>query len=92
MPASFRGAVAATIGAKPLLVAGDAAQRAAAALAKRPATAVLEGSAPGAVGTLRAGLRLLRLGRAPKAPRPLYLRFPDVTLSDIRQKSSRGTT
>jgi tRNA threonylcarbamoyladenosine biosynthesis protein TsaB len=92
MPASFRGAVAATIGAKPLLVAGDAAQRAAAALAQRPATAVLEGSAPGAVGALRAGLRLLRLGRAPKAPRPLYLRFPDVTLSDIRQKSSRGTT
>ena len=92
MPASFRGAVAATIGAKPLLVAGDAAQRAAAALAQRPATAVLEGSAPGAVGTLRAGLRLLRLGTAPKAPRPLYLRFPDVTLSDIRQKSSRGTT
>ena len=92
MPASFRGAVAATIGVKPLLVAGDAAQRAAAALAQRPATAVLEGSAPGAVGTLRAGLRLLRLGTAPKAPRPLYLRFPDVTLSDIRQKSSRSTT
>jgi tRNA threonylcarbamoyladenosine biosynthesis protein TsaB len=92
MPASFRGAVAATIGAKPLLVAGDAAQRAAAALAQRPATAVLEGSAPGAVGTLGAGLRLLRLGRAPKAPRPLYLRFPDVTLSDIRQKSIRGRT
>jgi tRNA threonylcarbamoyladenosine biosynthesis protein TsaB len=92
MPFLFREAVAATIGANPLLVAGDAAQRAAAALAKRPATAVLEGSAPGAVGTLRAGLRLLRLGRAPKAPRPLYLRFPDVTLSDIRQKSSRGTT
>ena len=92
MPFLFREAVATIIGANPLLVAGDAAQRAAAALAQRPATAVLEGSAPGAVGTLRAGLRLLRLGTAPKAPRPLYLRFPDVTLSDIRQKSSRSTT
>ncbi len=81
LPTSFRGAVAATIGAKPLLIAGDAAQRAAAALARRPATAVLAGSAPSAVGTLRAGLRLLRLGRAPNTPRPLYLRAPDVTLT-----------
>jgi tRNA threonylcarbamoyladenosine biosynthesis protein TsaB len=47
MPFLFREAVAAIIGASPLLVAGDAAQRAAAALAQRPATTVLEGSAPG---------------------------------------------
>jgi hypothetical protein len=71
MPFLFREAVAATIGANPLLVAGDAAQRAAAALAQRPATTVLEGSAPGAVGALRAGLRLLRLGKAADGPRPL---------------------
>jgi tRNA threonylcarbamoyladenosine biosynthesis protein TsaB len=92
MPLMFREAVAATIGANPLLVAGDAAQRAAPALAQRPDTAVLEDSAPGAIGTLRAGLRLLRLGSAADAPRPLYLRPPDVRLPKIPQKPSRGRT
>jgi tRNA threonylcarbamoyladenosine biosynthesis protein TsaB len=90
MPFLFREAVAATIGANPLLVAGDAAQRAAAALAQRPDTVVLEDSAPGAVGTLRAGLRLLRLGSATDAPRALYLRPPDVTPPETPQKLSRG--
>ena len=92
MPFMFREAVAATIGANPLLLAGDAAQRAAPALAQRPDTAVLEDSAPGAIGTLRAGLRLLRLGSAADAPRPLYLRPPDVRLPKIAQKPSRGGT
>jgi tRNA threonylcarbamoyladenosine biosynthesis protein TsaB len=92
MPFMLREAVAATIGANPLLVAGDAAQRAAPALAQRPDTAVLKDSAPGAVGTLRAGLRLLRCGSAADAPRPLYLRPPDVTLAEIPQKPSRGRT
>ena len=89
MPFLFREAVAATIGANPLLVAGDAAQRAAAALAQRRDTAVLEDSAPGAVGTLRAGLRLLQLGSAVDSPRPLYLRPPDVTLAEIPLEPSR---
>ena len=92
MPFVFRETVAAIIGANPLLVAGDAAQRAAPGLAQRPDTAVLEASAPGAVGTLRAGLRLLRLGSATDAPRPLYLRPPDVRLPKIPQKPSRGGT
>jgi len=76
MPFLLREAVTATIGANPLLVAGDAAQRAAAALAQRPDTAVLESSAPGAVGSLRAGLRRLRRGSAADLPCPLYLRPP----------------
>ena len=92
MPALFRKAVTATIGANSLLIAGDAARRAAAALAHRPDTAVLEDTAPGAVGTLRAGFRLLRLGSTADAPRPLYLRPPDVTLAEIPQKPSRGRT
>jgi tRNA threonylcarbamoyladenosine biosynthesis protein TsaB len=91
MPFLLREAVAATIGANPLLIAGDAAQRAAAALEQRPDTAVLEDSAPGAVGALRAGLHLLRLGKA-DAPRPLYLRPPDVTLPEIPLKRSRART
>ncbi|MBV8505018.1 MAG: tRNA (adenosine(37)-N6)-threonylcarbamoyltransferase complex dimerization subunit type 1 TsaB [Alphaproteobacteria bacterium] len=88
MPALIREAADATIGANPLLIAGDAAQRAAAALGQRPDTAVLQDSAPGAIGTLRAGLRLLRLGKAGDAPRPLYLRPADVTLPQIPQKPS----
>ncbi len=92
MPSLFHEAVAATTGANPLLVAGDAAQRAAAALAQRRDTAVLEDSAPDAVGTLLAGLRLLQLGRAVDSPRPLYLRLPDVTLAEIPKKPSRGRT
>ncbi len=91
-PFLFRQAVDATIGASPLLVAGDAAQRAAAALARRQDTAVLEVSAPGAVGILRAGLRLLRLGKEAHARRPLYLRPPDVTLPEVPQKPSCART
>jgi tRNA threonylcarbamoyladenosine biosynthesis protein TsaB len=90
MPFLLREAVAETIGANPLLITGDAALRAAAALEQRPDTIVLEDSAPGAVGALRAGLHLLRLGKAADAPRPLYLRSPDVTLSETRLKRSRA--
>jgi tRNA threonylcarbamoyladenosine biosynthesis protein TsaB len=90
MPFFIREAVAEAIGANPLLIAGDAAQRAAAALEQRPDTVVLEDSAPGAVGALRAGLRLLRFGKAADVPRPLYLRSPDVTLPETRLKGSRA--
>jgi tRNA threonylcarbamoyladenosine biosynthesis protein TsaB len=90
MPFLLRDAVAETIGANPLLITGDAARRAAAALEQRPDTVVLEDSAPGAVGALRAGLHRLRLGKAADAPRPLYLRSPDVTLSETRLKRSRA--
>jgi len=80
MPSVLGDVVDATIGGMPLLIAGDAAQRAGAALAQRPDTAVLKGSAPDATAALRAGLRLLRLQNSAGTPRPLYLRPPDVTL------------
>lgn len=92
MPFALGDATNAAVGTMPLLIAGDAAQRAAAALAPRRDTSVLEDSAPGAVGTLRAGLRLLRLGTAENAPRPLYLRPPNVTLPEGMRKPSRGRT
>jgi tRNA threonylcarbamoyladenosine biosynthesis protein TsaB len=92
MPVLFREVVAATIGSNSLLIAGDAAKRAVAALEQRRDTAILEDSAPGAVGALRAGLRLLRLGKAADAPRPLYLRPPDVTLPETPLKRSRART
>lgn len=90
MPFMLGEVVAATVGARPLLIAGDAAQRASAALTQRPDTAVLADSAPGAVGALRAGLRRQRLGKATDAPRPLYLRPPDVTLHERSQGLSRA--
>jgi tRNA threonylcarbamoyladenosine biosynthesis protein TsaB len=82
MPFMLAEVVATTVGERPLLIAGDAAQRASAALAQCPDIAVLAASAPGAVGALRAGLRQLRLGIAADAPRPLYLRPPNVTLPE----------
>ena len=92
MPFMLGEAVAATVGARPLLIAGDAAHLASAALAQRRDTSALADSAPGAVGTLRAGLRQLRLGKAADAPRPLYLRPPDVTLPEGPQRLIRTRT
>jgi tRNA threonylcarbamoyladenosine biosynthesis protein TsaB len=91
MPATLGTAVSAAIGAAPLLIAGDAAQRAALALAKYADASILEGSAPDAVGALRAGLHRWR-GERVEAPQPLYLRPPDVTLSSGHQRwpSSRA--
>jgi tRNA threonylcarbamoyladenosine biosynthesis protein TsaB len=87
MPSALGDVVDATIGGMPLLIAGDAAQRAGAALAKRPDTAVLKGSAPGAIYALRAGLRLAQLKNSADISRPLYLRPPDVTLPNGSRKS-----
>ncbi len=90
MPIALGGAVNVTIGAAPLLVAGDAAQRAALLLAERPYTRILIGSAPSAVGVLQAALRALQLGTERAPPRPLYLRPPDVTFAGRRREPDRG--
>jgi tRNA threonylcarbamoyladenosine biosynthesis protein TsaB len=90
MPGALGRAVDEAIGAAPLLIAGDAAQRAADALCKRPHTSVLEDSAPDAVGVLRAALYRRRLRGRDGTPRPLYLRAPDVTLSRGRQRARPG--
>jgi len=92
MPSTLGALVDATVGRMPLLIAGDAAQRAGATLAERPNTAILKDLAPEAVGALRAGLRLLRLGEPAPDPRPLYLRAPDVTLPDGSRKPSLART
>jgi tRNA threonylcarbamoyladenosine biosynthesis protein TsaB len=80
MPEALLETVNLIVGEAPLLIAGDAAQRAASALSNRAAAIRLEGSAPEAAGVLRAGLRRRHGGRS-VAPRPLYLRPPGVTLS-----------
>ena len=68
------------IGAAPVAIAGDAAGRAASALATRVGTTVLENSAPDAAGVLRVALRRWRADERAGKPVPLYLRSPDVTL------------
>jgi tRNA threonylcarbamoyladenosine biosynthesis protein TsaB len=85
MPAALGKMLNEQIGAAPVLIAGDAARRAASALPHREDIAVLEGSAPDAAGVLRAS-RSRWLTAGGDAPRPLYLRPPDVTVATQRQR------
>lgn len=81
MPAVLAESLSGLIGAAPLVVAGDAAQRAADMLLPRSSTIVIDRSAPDAAGVLRGVLRLARTGESLVKPLPLYLRPPDVTVS-----------
>jgi len=89
MPAALSETLQQIIGAAPLLVAGDAAQRAASILAQRPDTIVAEGSAPDAAGVLRSVLRRRRLCPRTARPLPLYLRPANVTISNTHQRAGR---
>jgi len=89
MPAALDEVLCGFIGSTPLLVAGDAAQRAANVLSRRPGTKVAEGSAPDATGVLQAVLRCWRTGEQGVKPLPLYLRPPDVTFSIARKNGER---
>jgi tRNA threonylcarbamoyladenosine biosynthesis protein TsaB len=80
MPAALAQMVHTAVGAVPLLIAGDAAHRAACVLSDCMDVVARENSAPDAVGVWRAGLDRWCDG-AVDPPRPLYLRPPDVTLS-----------
>jgi tRNA threonylcarbamoyladenosine biosynthesis protein TsaB len=80
MPAQLAGMVGAIAGARPLLIAGDAAERAGAALSCRSDVVILAGSAPDARGVWRAALARWRQGARADDARPLYLRPPGVTL------------
>jgi len=81
MPLELDEALGRLIGAAPLFVAGDAAQRAARALLPRSQITVIEGSEPDAIGVLRAVLRRARSGQLHAPPSPLYLRPPDASIS-----------
>ena len=81
MPAALNERLSAIIGGAPLLIAGDAAQRAASNLSKRPDTMVAAASAPDAAGVLQAALCRWPLPEQRAKPAPLYLRPPDVTFS-----------
>jgi tRNA threonylcarbamoyladenosine biosynthesis protein TsaB len=90
MPGGLSDVVNAMIGSLPLLIAGDAAQRAAVMLSQRPDITVFSDSAPDAIGALRAALRRLRVGERNSGARPLYLRPPDVMLPVERRKPALG--
>ena len=89
MPAALDKALSGLIGRAPLVVAGDAAQRAADTSLPRSRTIVVEESAPDAAGVLQAVLRRARGGEDRLKPLPLYLRPPDVTVSMAHQGSRR---
>ena len=72
-------------GGAPLLIAGDAAEAATAALNGRAGCTIAGDSAPDAKGVAAAAWRQLRGGAAAGPVRPLYLRPPDVTLPKRRQ-------
>jgi tRNA threonylcarbamoyladenosine biosynthesis protein TsaB len=74
------------LGGAPLVIAGDAAAAAAAALGSRDGVSTIAGSAPDAGGVLAAAAG--QIAAPDRRPRPLYLRPPDVSVP----KGSRGTS
>lgn len=85
LPDCLADYVARLVGRAKLLIAGDAAEVAAAVLSRCAGVAIARGSAPSAQGVARAALGQLRRDAAPGPVRPLYLRPPDVTLPGRRQ-------
>jgi tRNA threonylcarbamoyladenosine biosynthesis protein TsaB len=80
MPAALAEHVGALAGDSRLLIAGDVAEIAAAALAGRFEAEIAVDSAPDARGVLAAALRQIEREPAKSPVRPLYLRPPDVTM------------
>ena len=72
-------------GGAPLLIAGDAADAAAAALEPGAALRVAHHSAPDALGVAAAARQRLHAADAGEPVRPVYLRPPDVTLPARRR-------
>jgi tRNA threonylcarbamoyladenosine biosynthesis protein TsaB len=85
LPEALADYVAGFSGATPLLIAGDAADMAAAAFRDRFDVSIAAGSAPDARGVLAAALRQIARDPADSPARPLYLRPPDVTLPKRRE-------
>lgn len=80
MPAALAEHVGVIAADSALLLAGDIAEIAAAALADRFDTEIAVESAPDARGVLAAALRQIAREPAGSPVRPLYLRPPDVTI------------
>ena len=85
IPEALAEFVTASIAGRSLVIAGDAAARAQAALAASGYLSVVEGGEPAAIGALRVILRRWHRGEQPGPARPYYLRPPDVTLMADRK-------
>ena len=84
LPKALPGFAQAAVGRK-LVVAGDAAARAAAALGARPGTILVEDQEARALGALRAAMQRWRGGERGEVPvQPFYLRPPDATPAAAR--------
>ena len=91
MPAELGEAVEAVCGSAPVLIAGDAACRAASLLSEKVAATRLEDIATDCGRCVAGGLGALRLGERQDAARPLYLRPPQVTLPKARPAAHPGS-
>jgi len=89
-PDALADHVAATVGAAPLLIAGDMAEAAVKALRRGVGIEVAAGSAPDAMGVLAAAWRQATSNPAGNPLRPLYLRPPDVSLPKRRSPLATG--
>jgi tRNA threonylcarbamoyladenosine biosynthesis protein TsaB len=73
-----------------LLIAGDSAEAAAAALPSRVELEIVPASAPDALGVIAAAIETMSSSRADTPVRPLYLRPPDVTAPKPRSMPAAG--
>jgi tRNA threonylcarbamoyladenosine biosynthesis protein TsaB len=80
LPGSLAAYIGSIVGRTPLLIAGDAAATAAAALEPHQVGAVRGELVPDALGVAAAARCQLAAGGVPEPLRPLYLRPPDVSL------------
>lgn len=92
LPQDLAAYVARHAGNGRLLIAGDAASVAAAALGPRATLTVAAASAADARGVAAAALPRLAEPRPDQPPRPLYLRPPDVTMPPRRRVGAAGAT
>ncbi|MGH7117290.1 MAG: tRNA (adenosine(37)-N6)-threonylcarbamoyltransferase complex dimerization subunit type 1 TsaB, partial [Stellaceae bacterium] len=81
LPDALAETVLAAVGVAALAITGDAAPRAAAALAARGLASLDDDREPPVVGALRAALRRWRRGEQGGPARPFYLRPPDVSVA-----------
>jgi tRNA threonylcarbamoyladenosine biosynthesis protein TsaB len=81
LPDGLAETVQAAVGAALVAITGDAASRAAAALAARRIASIIKDGGPPVLGALRVALRRWRRAEPAGPVRPLYLRPPDVTVA-----------
>ena len=89
LPEALAAALGGAPFAKGLVIAGDAAVRAAAALPTQSVTRIEAERVPDALGVLRAAFRSWRRGVRENAARPMYLRAPDVTIPRAKKAKAR---